>query len=662
MRYYGSDYADTLNSSISAAINSVDSTSYSTGISNVDVKFTRYMLKQNCMSAASRAFGNVEEIKGKLEDLKTTMSKFYSDVDGVSESVYETASTIISTINPINTALSELHDRVAESGQYRGVTVTPAGIADVSKNITKASDELVKYYAKSFLNADGSINQEAVNKYFEDYDLLVKDGTANNLSNSYRTNGLILTTESYLRANNYDAQAYTDVTNIFMTAMLEQDNTVMPAINEEQFYTYDANGTETRLAYITYKFRDSATYFTDYYSLSLQNRYAACGYTADYVDKEFSKNLQMSNILSTLAEQGDYLTVPVELSREYCLDKQNQIDPEEYNLNLNSSLFLKVPFPANFVIEDVDEGEFANTITGSGVVPDSVVKISYVCNTSIGPVTQFTFSDSEENCGVKMPTNIKTVCNTYVVTGDSGTADVCDSYEHEFCVDYLKSNLVEQTTWDYISCYAPIAGSIGKKITSIGSDDPNHPFTIYNGINDYAGSFSPYLAPVNVLKDTSERLVNYYEIKEKNEKINSSCDELDKWQGNQQMMKNTGAYGSYSIDDPDIPVEGDKDDEEVKKKITGKFNTLDSMTNPTEAQARLGYIQFTSKSDQCLPYDLDNKDTIEALTKSSGDDFSTWRNKMEDYYSQTHNGETVDSLTNEEFRQYIEYYNNTHPK
>ena len=660
MRYYSSDYADTLNSSISAAINSVDSTSYSTAINNVDVKLNRCMLKASCISAATSAIGNVNQIKEKLEDLQTTMSKFYSDVDGVSESVYETASTIVSTITPLNTALSELCNRVAESGQYHGVTVTPAGIANVSENLTKASDELVKYYAKSFLNADGSINQDAVNKYFDDYDLLVKDGTANNLANSYRTNGLILTTESYLLANNYEDQAYTDLTNIFMTAMLEQDNTVMPAIDEAQFYTYDGNGTETRLAYMTYKFKDSATYFTDYYSLTLQNRYAACGYTSDYVDEKFAKNLQMSNILTTLAERGDYLTVPVELTREFCLDSKNQVDPEYYDLNQSSSMALKVPFPANFVIENLDEKDIKDTITNSNVKPDSAVKISYVCNTSLGPVTQCTFSDSETNCDIKTPTNIKTVSNIYVVTGDSSCAAVCDGYEHEFCVDYLKSNITEQTKWDYIGCYAPIIGPIGDMITSIGEDNPNNPMTIYKGINDYAASFSPYLAPVNALKDTSERLVNYYEIKEKNKSLTDSCNELDSWQRDQYMQTNTGAYGSYAIDDPTIPVEGDE--EEQKSQLSGKFNMLDSMTNPREAQARLGYIQFTSGASECHPYDLDNYDTIEDLTKPSGDDFSTWRKNMEDYYSQTHNGETVDSLSNEEYRQYMESYNKTHRK
>ena len=81
MRHYGDSYSDSLTSDISSVRFSVDTTSYSSGISATSVQSNRQWIKDECKNAATSAYDRVYLIRSKLYHLRSVIITFYGEVE-----------------------------------------------------------------------------------------------------------------------------------------------------------------------------------------------------------------------------------------------------------------------------------------------------------------------------------------------------------------------------------------------------------------------------------------------------------------------------------------------------------------------------------------------------------------------------------------------------
>ena len=627
MRRYGDSYANSIDSTLSAAANSVDTTSYSRSIQNTRVGANRRTVRSDCLCAANSAYNRMNLIRNKLEHLRPVLSTFYSEVEETGAAIYNIANPMSSVLSNINSSLTSLYGILSETGSYSGTTATPAAISTACSPVREASATMVNYYETTFTNADGTLNQDAVNTYFEEYDELAADGTIDEPQNAYRTYGLIQATEDYLAANDYSDEAYSEATTVLMTGMLEQNHEVPPPCDDNLYYSLEP---ESRLSYVTYEVRDSGHYFASTYENVAQYNYVAGGYGSDvnHIDDDhpqFVNSLQMSNIMNSMTS-NDYIAVPVEMDEEYIME--NAIDPEEYefNPNVNASVIVDVPSRVEFQITTVDP-EVITEATGSTYTPDSVVSITYGGETSQGTEGDFYVFDATESYDIYQPTNATHVNSRYVVTGDNSTGALCDSASYEISESYMNSHITDISAWDYINVFVPFV--------DIGSSALEMP-----------GS-------VGYVSGVADGMADLADAQAENRDIEYLNDQLDSNEAIGNLYDNTGAYGSYYIDEV-------VEDDGSRNIDVGSIHTTSPMIDPWEAQTRLGYQQETSDSDTCLVYDLSDHNVVDTLCEESGNasSYYQWRTSMEQYYADTHDGHSVRELTPRQYVEYMEYYNN----
>lgn len=641
MREYGSSYWEgTLKPQIMSAQESVLSTSdnYVSEINNnSDVYYPG--VYSTCYDAASSAFNNLDSARDKLEDLLNILTSFYESVDETADSISASVDLITGVMSGINQSLTNLSQALSGSGVYAGVTITAGTLVDACSPARTVEEQLIEYYKQEFLNDDGSLNPDAVEGYFEESDAELANG---NQPSPYRTIALGEAIDEYLESQNYSDEAYTEVANILIPAMSYRDyESQIPSIacgdgfddvqyGDDQFTLCP----DSRLSYITYTFRGSAQYFLTTYSASLRCEYLAGGY--DYTDpdaelnEEFLRRTEFYNIMSSIV-RSEHIALPYQITSEY--REEHSVNNDRDDPSMLDTRGVEVDFYPGFVISRYN-GD-TSELLGSNNAPYSVYSVSYVTQTTEGPINGFiTFDNDELGC----PTNESYIGDTYVVTGDRNIGGVCDEYSTSYASSFLRANMYDTSIMNQL----PI---IGGTIAGGGQD-----LAIDAVDTAFDTTFGRWSIPVAVVGDLYDWVNEYTDQCNFNESASDTIDYIDNLDTEGNIYDNTACYGSYCIDNPNSA--------DLAPTMSLIGNTY---TNPRVAQLRLGYIASDNVSgtdNPVLVYDATDTECLNALGNSTNFyGYDNWLNGLKSYYDSLGCNKPFDSLTPAELRQIIDAYN-----
>ena len=168
MRYYGEDYSQELERTISAVRDSVEARNYAMPIDNAPIRSDHYGIKYQGVNASRQAVLHVLKIKNKLDMLQEVLDTFYSDVDETGSNIIEMADIIKGIIQESNDSLARMSRMLRGVGEYMGQTITPESLHSVGIKVDYKSR--YKDFWIMVLDTDlvaGNVREDLVDTYLE---------------------------------------------------------------------------------------------------------------------------------------------------------------------------------------------------------------------------------------------------------------------------------------------------------------------------------------------------------------------------------------------------------------------------------------------------------------------------------------------------------------
>ena len=148
MRYYTSNYRDTIRKQVKGIQNSIDEPHYSLRISPVQVPRSRKDVKQQCLDAANISGSQISYVKDRIDALYDTLDQFYFDVDRAASSVKGTSKRILELVNEANSALQRINDVLKGVGKYQGQQVSVQNLIDAGISVEKCDQLRTEAWTK----------------------------------------------------------------------------------------------------------------------------------------------------------------------------------------------------------------------------------------------------------------------------------------------------------------------------------------------------------------------------------------------------------------------------------------------------------------------------------------------------------------------------------
>ena len=168
MRYYGEDYLQELNRSISAVRDSVETRNYAVPINTAPVGNEHHMIRERGVNASRQAGMHIIKIKNKLDRLQEVLDTFYADADETGSNIIEMADIIKGIIQESNDSLTRMSRMLRGVGEYRGQAITPEGLRSIGINVN--SKKRYEDFWIMVLDTDlmaGNVREELVDIYLD---------------------------------------------------------------------------------------------------------------------------------------------------------------------------------------------------------------------------------------------------------------------------------------------------------------------------------------------------------------------------------------------------------------------------------------------------------------------------------------------------------------
>lgn len=166
MRRYGTPAKTELLTAVNGALESINTGSYSIGISPSNVLPSRVDLTKRCNSAASAAATQMQSVVVKLELLKIVLENLYTRTDAVAISVARKAASIETRLARINSAVSNLADIMAGGGPLaKGYSIPTVDLINIA--CTPVDIDLFTEWRDRMVNENGTLNTDDLDEYLQ---------------------------------------------------------------------------------------------------------------------------------------------------------------------------------------------------------------------------------------------------------------------------------------------------------------------------------------------------------------------------------------------------------------------------------------------------------------------------------------------------------------
>ena len=350
MRYYDYDYVKELKASLNKIYDSVDPT-YTNSFNNLsseDSVVTK--LKNDCIGTAHSAENRITVLRKRYIRLVSILTKFYSDVDISASETYKMALDVWDSIKGINDTVSGISSLITKTGDYDGIKVNPKDITAAASNMPTVTSKQISYWEKYFLNDDGSLNEAALTKYFDDTDKMLASGQTNVIA----TLALGKVLDDYLKEHNYSEEAYTYLINALINSGTKLADILYTSSYDYSNLDYEYNpatGEYGRTYRIIYQFKDSFNYLIKTCTDCIGMAYQLGLYDYEGGDKDIKNRLSLYDTMYALSSTG-YIT----FSNFLVLGEYAEMNPFDESSEEFRNRIAQY-FSSSFVITKTPEGD-----------------------------------------------------------------------------------------------------------------------------------------------------------------------------------------------------------------------------------------------------------------------------------------------------------------
>ncbi len=213
MRYYGPTFKESYLSSVETVKDSVMNTTYGVDIAGVhlDTDDVTY-IRDDCANVGFAASRRVTDIRDVFDTYKTLVGQLYDDLEDNADEIYMMAVDAKMTAASLQNTLINLTHVLNGTGRYSGKTVSAEDVAEATKPLSSAEKWMKEAYTRYFTNPDGSLDENTVERYFENTDNMI----ANGQENTFQTDTFVEIINKYLEDNEYSESAYADLMNVLI--------------------------------------------------------------------------------------------------------------------------------------------------------------------------------------------------------------------------------------------------------------------------------------------------------------------------------------------------------------------------------------------------------------------------------------------------------------
>ena len=289
MRYYGIEYTKGLKTTLNKIYDSVDPT-YTNSFCYLNFEDSVVTkLKNDCIGTAHTAENRVGSLRKKYIRTLSILTNFYRDTDSYSEEIYKMALDLWDSIKGINDTVTGISSLITKTGNYDGIKVNPKDITVAAKGMADVAEKQVSFWEKYFLNDDGSWDEKAVARYFEDTDRMID----NNQANTFETDCLINLINKYLQSHDYSDDSYSTIVNMLIKCSTEYENKF-----EFNGALYD--GTAGMDFTMYFKYRNSLGYFLNRANETMNYEYMLTGDS----NGDIAKRAALFDAMAALSSTG----------------------------------------------------------------------------------------------------------------------------------------------------------------------------------------------------------------------------------------------------------------------------------------------------------------------------------------------------------------------
>jgi len=370
LRYYGTDFSESIRKELDSARDSVSPTIYQHVIYYTTVHSERQGLKNTCIGAASNALGHINGVRYNLTVLNTKLLNFYNEVDVTSTAISSKISDASALLDILNATVSDLSDALSGTGKYQGKVITANTVSDACYYVrdvkNKIYDFYAAYYYAEFLTENNRINEAALDEYVETFN--ANGGVPRNLKEQAMLAAFCAATDKVLSDPTLTDEEFNDMYNLYMSKFMTQVTDVdslSDQIIEE--YSYIPKGDSFEICYVVwynYTMNSSGLTFINAFSASMAGMYAnpEDASTVDAFRDQHLNSLQFCDCMQRISSAGN-IAVPYYIPEskiddyfayrdQHWINEDFPCDNEDDQIVLLKDCFcVEMPFFGQFHIE-----------------------------------------------------------------------------------------------------------------------------------------------------------------------------------------------------------------------------------------------------------------------------------------------------------------------